>query len=285
MNLNKAIQFIWENARLLERVVFEYRFYNGPASRVIEVLRTYQNLDGGFGHALEPDLRAPDSHPLFVEFALHTLYECGLRDPDTTYRACDFLARHADLERGIPTLLPSSSQYPRAEHWYNPAAIQPSLDRLIGLVGLTHWQGVQHPWLIQAADACLEKVATLHYTDAHTIQTAFCLLESLAAERDVEPLYQKLSNELMTCNFFIAGTPVSGYGLTPLDFAPTPQAYCRRLFSQAQIEAHLADLASKQDEDGGWPIQWVPPGEAAKWEWRARKTLIVLSVMQAYGSL
>jgi len=165
----------------------------------------------------------------------------------------------------------------------NPSVTQPSLDRLIGLVGLACWQGAQHPWLVRAVDACLEKMAAIHFNDAHTIRAAFCLLESLSEERDVEPLFQKLSNELATCHFFIAEAPVTTYGLTPLDFAPSPEAYCRRLFTQAQIDGHLADLESRQADDGGWPIQWVPPGNAALWEWRARKTVTVLAVLKAYG--
>ena len=61
--LEKGENFIWENARLLERAIFSYHFYSGSDIRILEILKTYQNEDGGFGHALEPDLRTPDSHP------------------------------------------------------------------------------------------------------------------------------------------------------------------------------------------------------------------------------
>ncbi len=142
MDLNKAIEFIWENARLLERAIFEYRFLSGPASRVTDILRSYQNPDGGFGHALDSDVRAPDSHPLFVEFALRALYECGLRDAETATIACEYVTRHADLEAGISPLLPSFSRYPRAEHWDSIYATQPTLDRLTGLVGILKWHGL-----------------------------------------------------------------------------------------------------------------------------------------------
>ena len=101
MILEKGANFIWENARLLERAIFEYRFCGGSGERILEILRTYQNQDGGFGHALEPDLRAPDSQPLFVEFGLRTLYECDLCDAEMAYKVCDFLSQHADLEVGF----------------------------------------------------------------------------------------------------------------------------------------------------------------------------------------
>src|SRR5512135_788905 len=118
--LERGANFIWENARLLERAIFEYRFLGGPADRIPLILRLYQNEDGGFGNALEPDLRAPDSQPLFLEFALHTLYECGLRDRSIALAACDFLWKHADLQRGIHLIFPSSAEYPRAPHMSNP---------------------------------------------------------------------------------------------------------------------------------------------------------------------
>ena len=285
MILEKGAHFIWENARLLERAIFEFRFCGGSGERILDILRTYQNPDGGLGHALEPDVRAPESQPLFLEFGLRTLYECGLRDAELAYKICDYLSLHADLARGIPPILPSSQNYPRAAHWNGPMWEQPSMDRLTGLVGLVHWQKVRHPWLPQAVQACLRNVAATRYRDAHTILTAFCLLESLPGEAATDDLFAKLAAELLHADFFCADVPVTSYGLTPLDFAPTPDAYCRSLFSDSQIDAHLDHLTSKQCEDGGWPIQWEPPGELARCEWRAYGTLRALSTLHAYGKI
>ena len=78
MVITKGVSFVWRNARFLERAIFEYSFYDASPTHILEILRAYQNEDGGFGHALELDLRASDSHPLFVEFALRTLYDCQL---------------------------------------------------------------------------------------------------------------------------------------------------------------------------------------------------------------
>ena len=56
MNFEKAANFIWENGRLLERRLFDYYFRGGSKNSVINAIKAYQNEDGGFGHALEPDL-------------------------------------------------------------------------------------------------------------------------------------------------------------------------------------------------------------------------------------
>lgn len=285
MILEKGTKFIWENARLLERAIFEYHFCDGSPERILEILKTYQNKDGGFGHALEPDLRAPDSHPLFAEFGLRILHECKLRAPEMVYKVCDFLSQHVDFEQGIPTILPSSQEYPRAAHWNNPDSVLPSFDRLTGLVGLANWHGTRHPWLQKAVEICMGRIATTEYTDAHTILTAFCLLESALDKTTTDELFDKLAEELLEADFFCADAPVSRYGLTPLTFAPTPDSFCRRIFSNSQIDAHLTDLESKQKDDGGWPIQWEPPGEISKWEWRSQRTVRALSVLRAYGRI
>jgi hypothetical protein len=38
-------------------------FKDGRVEPIIDALRGYRNPDGGFGHALEPDLRCPASQP------------------------------------------------------------------------------------------------------------------------------------------------------------------------------------------------------------------------------
>ena len=47
-----AADFIWRNARLLDRLRFAYHFLDGTQTAVLNSLRCYQNQDGGFGHAI-----------------------------------------------------------------------------------------------------------------------------------------------------------------------------------------------------------------------------------------
>jgi hypothetical protein len=44
-------RFIAGNARLLEQRLHAACFLGGPADGIVDVLRGYQNGDGGFGHA------------------------------------------------------------------------------------------------------------------------------------------------------------------------------------------------------------------------------------------
>src|SRR5215469_13791066 len=56
--------YLQEHARKLDLALYEYFFGGASPQLVLNELATYQNADGGFGKALEPDLRLPDSSAL-----------------------------------------------------------------------------------------------------------------------------------------------------------------------------------------------------------------------------
>ena len=61
VDLRAARGFMAGHARLLDRRRFEFLFGDGDAELVLAALRAYRNPDGGYGHGLEPDLRAPEN--------------------------------------------------------------------------------------------------------------------------------------------------------------------------------------------------------------------------------
>jgi hypothetical protein len=113
-------RFLLSQARLLERRLSATCLFGAPAAGVVDALRGYQNDDGGFGHALEPDKRCPASLPIDVETAFQALAAAGTLDRAMVTRACDFLARAA-AEAGaggaVPLAFPVIESFPRAEHW------------------------------------------------------------------------------------------------------------------------------------------------------------------------
>ena len=64
----KAREFIYRNARPLDLTRFQYHFENGSKEAVMSALAYYQNEDGGFGYALEPDCWNPNSTPIATSF-------------------------------------------------------------------------------------------------------------------------------------------------------------------------------------------------------------------------
>ncbi len=120
-DLAKATDFIWRAARLLDRRRFDALFLGGPPEAVVEALEPYRNADGGFGNALEPDIRAPLSQPVPTWTALCILDETGgfgewAVEPLIS-RACDYLQSITTAEGGVPFVLPSVRDYPRAPWW------------------------------------------------------------------------------------------------------------------------------------------------------------------------
>ncbi len=55
MDIKKAKEFIYRNARPIELALWNYYMEQGSIDDVLHNLSFYQNEDGGFGHALEPD--------------------------------------------------------------------------------------------------------------------------------------------------------------------------------------------------------------------------------------
>lgn len=77
MDIQKAKQFIISNARPLELAWYRAVFEGGPKGAVVEELKKFQNPDGGFGNALEPDNWNPNSTPITTNDAIIHLTSAG----------------------------------------------------------------------------------------------------------------------------------------------------------------------------------------------------------------
>src|SRR5436305_13501596 len=106
--LDAAETFIWLNARLVDRHRYLAMFRNGDPDAVVTALQPYQNPDGGFGHALEPDGRGPASQPLHAHAALLILDEIGRFDAPMVGRTLDYLAAVTASDGGVPSVPPSA---------------------------------------------------------------------------------------------------------------------------------------------------------------------------------
>jgi hypothetical protein len=263
---------------VLEQRLFATLFEGASATGVVDALRAYRNDDGGFGHGLEPDARAPASQPVDVWFAFDTLVAAGARADDLVLPACDWLAT---LGRQVPIMLPSIRGYPQARHWRETTDFPPGLFGTIGPTAALHALDVEHPWREAATEWCLRELARDPLDDAHTISWALQLLEHVGDEQ----LIDRVTRALPHARYFLADPEDESYGLTPLTFAPTPQSRWRALFDDAAVDAHLDHLAARQDEDGGWDVTWEPPSEASRLEWRGILALTNLRVLRAYRRL
>jgi hypothetical protein len=97
-DLAAADQFLLREARLLERRRFEWRFGDGSAAAVFAALLGFRNDDGGFGNALESDLRGRSSQPVPLERALELLDEIDVFDSEVVAAGCRLALSVTDEE-------------------------------------------------------------------------------------------------------------------------------------------------------------------------------------------
>lgn len=281
-----AERFVLGEARLLERRLFGALYSRQSPSGVVDALRAYQNDDGGFGHALEPDVRCPASLPLATEVALQVMAASGTAEQSMVLRACDYLAAtaaSAGAGGGVPLALPVIEGYARAEHMTDWTYV-PALNPTAGLAGLLLQLQVEHPWREEATAWCwaqLERDGAV--TDAHTLSEVLVFLEHVPDRERAIARARDLAERFEDMAYLRIDPDAEGYGLSPLHLAPTPSSPWLDLFSPDVVEAHLDRLEAAQQADGGWPVTWSPPTQAAVTEWRGVVTVQAVRTLTAYG--
>jgi hypothetical protein len=294
----RATDFIWRTARLIDRLRFAYLFLDGDRQAVLAALRAYQNADGGFGHALEPDLRAPVSQPAPVRSALEMLDQIdGFADP-MVKRACDYLLTITTSDGGVPFMLPSILTYPRPPWLQTTDNSLASITFTAPIAGLLHKHRVAHPWLERASDYCWRQAFAFDVTEAegatwtiakieksYEARALLVFLQHVPDRRRAEEAFARIGRLVRERKLVELEVTALGEVHRPLDYAPSPHSLARSLFSDEVISVHLDALVAAQQSDGGWMFNWKDWNPAATLEWRGWLTVETLGILRAYGRL
>ncbi|CAN5863346.1 hypothetical protein BH11PSE1_BH11PSE1_16110 [soil metagenome] len=282
--LDRARDFLLRNGRLLERRLFEHHFEGGSAEPVVRALAAYQGRDGGFGSALEPDKRDPHSQPVDVQIAFEILDAVDAFDPLMAGRACDWLASIATVEGGLPFALPSVNAAPHAVWWAVEGETPPAdINPTAAIVGLLRKHRIDHPWVAKGEAYCWSVVAGSQTEKFHDLMPMIGFLEHAADRARAEMALAGLAARIP--GLVEMDVDAVGYVKKPLDWAPSPESFCHRLFSAEVLGHHLAALEARQAHDGGWPISWETVGPGPQLEYRGVMTVAALRTLQAYGAL
>lgn len=284
MTLDRARDFLLRNGRLLERRLFEHHFEGGSAEPVVRALAAYQGRDGGFGSGLEPDKRDPHSQPVDVQVAFEILDDVGAFDHPMVTRACDWLDLVATAQGGVPFALPSANDAPHAPWWAVEGTAPPAdINPTAALVGLLLKHGIDHPWVARGEAFCWSVIEGSETDKFHDLMPMIVFLEHAADRPRAEAQLARIAARIPA---LVEMEPAaSGYVKKPLDWAPAPNSFCRRLFSKELLGEHLAALARHQQPDGGWPISWETVGPGPQLEFRGVMTVNALKTLKAYGAL
>ncbi|MER8058530.1 MULTISPECIES: hypothetical protein [unclassified Streptomyces] len=312
--LFSAEPFMWLTARVLEQRLFAYHFLRGAPAAVEAALDGYRNEDGGYGHALEPDLRGPVSQPLHTAHALRVLDAVGRCGGQRVERVCRYLTSVSTADGALPAVHPSGRGYPAAplvqgaptaSDTPDRAGSRGSLPATGPVVGLLHRNEVWHAWLFRATDFCWQAVANLEKPHPHEVLAAVAFLDSVPDRPRAEAAADRLGR-LVRAQWLAALDPGRsvppgrapgarhvpqqathrgdpGPRHFPHDFARSPASLARAWFTDDEMARSLDHLAAGQQEDGGWPLRRRPWAPVPALETRALVTIEALRTLRAYG--
>ncbi|HEU5002302.1 MAG TPA: hypothetical protein VFW71_05925 [Actinomycetota bacterium] len=277
-DVDAAAQFLAASARILDRRRFECLFRGGPAAAVRDAVAAYRTADGGFGHALEPDCRAPGSQPGTIEVALRVLDECGAWDRGLVAGACDWLAAHAPSEGGAVFVDPSIAGWPHAPWWEPQPDLRASLIATGRVAGTLLARGVEHPWLGGAVPWLWKEIESLPGSGvALGPYDLFGVINFLQHTPDRARASGVLPAVGEQVHHALAA---SDEGMSLLDFAALPGSIGRAWFTPGEVEAALDRLAAGQQDDGGWTFGWPAWSPVAAADWRGAVTVDALRILR-----
>jgi hypothetical protein len=293
VDLAAAAGFMASSARVLDRRRFDLLCGDGDAEAVLAAVDGYRNRDGGYGWGLEPDLRSRTSQP---GGALHAFEAWADLVPVAAPHAvglCDWLESGTLPDGGLPFALPVPDPAACAPFWADADSTTSSLQITAVLAAAAHRVAVAdpgvaaHPWLARATGFCLRAVRELGH-EPHAMVLAFAaqFLDAAApASHEAAALVEALRPHVPDDGLLHVAGGAEDEFMRPLDFAPFPGGPARSLFAGGVVEAELDRLASGQQPDGGWRVDFGSFSPAAALEWRGHATVQALTVLRANGVL
>ncbi|MFE2147031.1 hypothetical protein ACFXA3_35795 [Streptomyces sp. NPDC059456] len=292
--LARAERFIWLTARVLEQRRFAFHFLGGDPDAVDTALGSYLNADGGYGHALDPDLRGPLSQPLHTAHALRVLDGLGRCAGQRIERLCRHLTRVSTADGALPVVLPAPRAYPAAP--YHPVHDDPPGELLTTgpVVGVLHRNRIWHAWLFRATDFCWERVETMRHANPYEVQSAVAFLDGAPDRARAVAAADRLGRLVREQRLVVLDPRrrreylpypgcAPGEQLFAHDVAPRPESLARGWFTDEEMRRSLDFLAAGQQPDGGWPVRRLAWAPGSSLERRPIATLEALLTLRAYG--
>ena len=299
-NLERADIFIHSAARPLERALFAYGLQTGAPEEVYAQLAHFQNPDGGFGRALEPDLRLPGSSVYVTTVGLQLLRD--LATPAThplVQGAICYLLHTYDAQRQRWLIIPPAArEAPHAPWWrydddlpvrFGQYLANPRAE-ILGYL-YDYAELVPHTLIQELADAIVAHLTTQpDELEMHDLLCYVRLLETRSLPEGVRaPLLGKLQ---VVVDRTVARAPGDWehYGLQPLSVVASPASPFAPRLAEA-IKRNLDYLIGHQGADGAWGPTWTwgdlfpETWPVAEQDWKGVITVATVRKLQAFGRI
>ena len=286
--------FVETSGRALDGALLHHALGERGPEDALVALSAYQNLDGGFGNGLEPDMASPASSAVATSIALRYLARLGAEaGQPMVVGAIDWLDRSIDRERGVwPIVTPAVEDGPHAPWWtwsddlsgaWNGFRLNPTAEILAWLYVFRSRSPAGLPLAAEAG--VRQTLAEVELIEgAYDLKCAAKLAEGSATPPELAaPLAELVRRS-------IAAHDPADEHLSVLELAPTPGG----AFADAvanRLPAALDALIEAQQADGGWPVFWdwsfvdKKAWEKAKADWRGWLTRDALETLQAHGRI
>ncbi len=293
-----ARAFVESQARPLEAARFHALFDDGPDSAVLAALTAYQNDDGGFGRALEPDLRAEESSALCTSIAFQILRSVGApADHPLVAGGIEFLLRSLDEERMQWRIIPrSATESPHARWWnhtsdeglYRSFSPNPTVE-ILGYF-YDYRELVAGDLVARVRDRIFGHLDEAAALEMHELR---CYLRLLRTQRLASESRDRLLEKLVPLiEKTVTADPaqLTEYGLHPLDVVDEPASPFLS-GREAAVGANLDYLITSQGADGSWSPGWswgeLYPEEwkRARREWSGILTFDSLTMLNPFGRI
>lgn len=294
---------MFEQGRPLDRARLRFHFESGPARLVLDELVSYQNDDGGFGHALEPDLRTPVSSAVATWCACTVLHEIGARaDEPLVRRAVGYLLDTYDAAERRWWIVPAETEESPRAPWWTYADIGGTfgdcvLNPTAGLAGaLWEYQELVPPSLLaELTETVLTRLESRADGAGGLTRSDLTAAELFAQARNLPEVARLRAVTAMrrAATRLVENRPEAWteYLLQPLDVAHTPDSPLSVAVDQFSIAANLDYLMGMQLPDGSWPLTWSwAEVDADAWLLAEREAKGIVAVdrlltLRAYGRI
>ncbi len=299
----RSRRFLLHQARPLERSLFQHRFEGASVEGVFTELARFQNPDGGFGHALEPDLRTPRSSALATGIGLRMLDELGCRpDHPMVSKAVSYLLATFEQDDRVWRVVPhDTDHHPHAPWWDNQkGSLAQVFDgfRIIPralLVSLLHrYHSLVPPeWLASVTEEtvhCIETEQVLGSGGGSDLEYAIHLAETPDLPQQYADRLRSRIRQVIPTVVVREPTQWGTYCLTPLRAVLAPQSLGADLIPD-ELQAHLDYEILHQTAHGTWEPTWSWGGTypevwaQARLEWCGVLTLKTLTQLDAFGRI
>lgn len=294
--------WMYRNARPFDLARWRYHFDGADSSTVVGALASYQNADGGFGHALEPDAWNPYSSPIQTSTAIERIEEIGglSYDHPMVIGILKYLFSQNDFaDSRWATTVASNNDYPHAPWWhtasdspersaFNPTSI------LVGFIlkyalpdSILHRKGLalaQELTLLHKAKPLLDMhpLLCLDFLYDRILETG--LGNEIWFEGAIEKLHADM-HALITQDL----NHWNEYACLPTIFITSPNHELYHAL-KSETDKDLDLKVSNRNNDGIWDISWgwgaYPESFAisANW-WKAHLCLRNLLILKNFNQL